>query len=376
MIEVREVRTCRERKAFIDFPLRLYKDCPYFVPPLYMDERNLFGSKNIYNDCCDAVYYIAYRDGKVAGRIMGVIQKACNEKNSQKRVRFGRFDSIDDQQVADALLDAVENWAVAKGMDTAHGPLGFSDLEREGLLIDGFDQMSTFEEQYSYPYYQKLIENHGYVKEADWNESRLYLPDNADEELATLDKLADMVMKRYKLHVGTACNVDEFIKLYADGLFELIDKSYDKLYGTIPFTPAMKKQMIDSFRFIVDLRYVAVILDENDRMVCFGICFPNISEAVRCSGGRISPGMLLKFLKAKRTPRVLDLGLIGVDPECLNMGISVIITAGLMHMLHSDGVEYAETNPNLEDNYAIQNQWTRFRRVIHKKRRAYVKKLI
>ena len=376
MVEVREVRTPRERKEFIDFPLKLYKGCQYFVPPLYMDERNLFGSKNIYNDCCDAVYYNAYRDGKIVGRIMGVIQRACNEKNNEKRVRFGRFDSIDDQEVADALFSAVEQWAMAKGMDTMHGPLGFSDLEREGLLIDGFDQLSTFEEQYSYPYYQKLIENRGFVKEVDWNESRLYLPDNADEELADLDKLAKFVMKRYKLRIGEARNVDDFIKRYADGLFELIDKSYDLLYGTVPFTPAMKKQMIDSFRFIVDLRYVAVILDENDRMVCFGICFPNISDAVRASNGRISPRMLMKFFKAKRNPRVIDLGLVGVDPEYLNRGISVIITAELMRMLRSGGIKYAETNSNLEDNYSIQNQWKRFKRVIHKRRRAYVKKLV
>ena len=236
MLEVREIKTRRERKDFIEFPLRLYKDCPYFCPPLYMDERNLFGSKNIYNDCCDTVYYGAYRDGRLVGRIMGIIQKAANEKNGEKRVRFGRFDSIDDQAVADALFKAVEGWAVSKGMDTAHGPLGFSDLEREGLLIEGFDQMSTYEEQYNYPYYQKLIEANGYVKEVDWTESKLTVPEDYD---GGLEKLGDFVMKRYKLHIGPAKDVSDFIKKYGDGLFDLIDKSYDKLYGTVPFTTAM-----------------------------------------------------------------------------------------------------------------------------------------
>lgn len=373
MQEVRQVRTCRERKDFINFPLKLYKGVPQFCPPLYMDERNLFGSKNIYNDTCDTIYFNAYRDGKMVGRISGIIQKSANEKNGEKRVRFCRFDSIDDQEVADALFESVESWAIDKGMDTAHGPMGFSDMEREGLLIEGFDQQSTYEEQYNFPYYQKLIEANGYVKEVDWTESKLSVPEDYD---GNLEKLGEFVMKRYKLRLGPAKNVNDFIDKYADGLFELIDKSYDKLYGTVPFTDAMKNQMIDGFKFIVDLRFVAVILDENDKIVAFGICFPSISDAVSVSGGRISPKMLVKFLKAKRKPRVIDLGLVGVDPEYLNKGISAVFAAALMKMLREDGIEYAETNLNLEDNYDIQNLWKHFGRVNHKRRRAFVKKLV
>ena len=373
MVEVREIRTRREQREFVNFPLRLYKGNPWFCPPLYADEMAIFGSKNIYNDTCETEYYGAWRDGKMVGRIMGIIQKAANEKNGEKRVRFGRFDSIDDQEVADALFAAVEKWAVARGMDTAHGPLGFSDLEREGLLIDGFDQPSTFEEQYNFPYYQKLIENCGYVKEVDWTESQLRIPADYD---GNLEKLADFVMKRYKLHFGPAKNVNEFIDKYADGLFALIDKSYNHLYGTVPFTDAMKKQMISGFRLLIDLRYVAVILDENDRMVSFAVCFPSIFDAVRTAGGRITPLMLLRFLKAKRKPRVLELGLVGVEPDCMNMGISAIFAAELMRMLKEDGLEYAETNLNLEDNYDIQNLWKHFDRKVNKRRRAFVKKLV
>ena len=372
MLEVREIRGRCEQREFVEFPLKLYKDVPQFCPPLYGDEMAIFGSKNIYNDTCDTVYYGAWRDGKMVGRIMGVIQKAANEKNGEKRVRFGRFDSIDDQEVANALFAAVEKWAVGRGMDTAHGPLGFSDLEREGLLIDGFDQGSTFEEQYNFPYYQKLIENCGYVKEVDWTESQLRVPKDYDGEL---EKLGDFVMRRYKLRIGPAKNVNDFIDKYADGLFDLIDKSYDNLYGTVPFTDAMKKQMIAGFRFIIDLRFVAVVLDENDRIVAFGVCFPGITDAVRKSGGRITPGMLLKFFKIKRKPRVIDLGLVGVDPEYMNRGISAVFAAALMRMLREDGVEYAETNLNLEDNYDILNLWKHFDRTENKRRRAFVKKL-
>lgn len=373
MLEVKEILTRREQREFVNFPLKLYKGVPYFCPPLYSDEMAIFGNRNIYNDTCDTVYYGAWRDGKMVGRIMGIIQKAANAKYGQKRVRFGRFDSIDDQDVANALFEAVETWAISKGMDTAHGPLGFSDLEREGMLIDGFDQPSTFEEQYNFPYYQKLIESCGYTKEVDWTESQLRVP--ADYN-GNLEKLGDMVMRRYNLRRGPAKDVNDFIKKYADGLFAMIDKTYDHLYGTVPFTNAMKKQMIDAFRFIVDLRFVAVILDENDRIVGFSVSFPGITDAVRKSGGHITPGMLLRFLKIKRHPRVLDLGLVGVDPDYFNRGIGAIFAAGLMRVLKEEGIEYAETNLNLEDNYDIQNLWKHFDRRENKRRRAFVKKLV
>ena len=373
MVEIREVSTRRERREFLDFPLKLYKGNPCFVPPLYMDERKIFRKDYVYNDTCETVYYNAYRDGVMAGRISGIIQRASNEKRGEKRVRFTRFDCIEDREVAAALFKAVEDWAVARGMDTACGPLGFSDLEREGLLIEGFDELSTFEEQYNAPYYQTFIESLGYEKEVDWTESKLYPSET--EDIAELDKLSDFVMRRYKLRFGPAKNVDDFIRRYADGLFDLIDKSYDMLYGTVPFTPAMKKLMIDNFRLIVDLKRVAVILDENDRVVCLGICFPSLSKAVQKSSGRLTPGAIVRLLKAIRHPRIIDLGLIGVDPEYLNKGVSTVITTALAHMLLEDGIEYAETNLNLEDNYMIQNTWRRFKEVKHKRRRAYVKKL-
>ena len=244
MIEIVEAKTKKQQKEFIDFPLKMYKDNPYFVPPLYGDEKKIFRSDFVYNDTCDAVYYNAYRDGKMVGRISGILQKAANEKNGEKRVRFTRFDAIDDQSVADALFGAVESWALEKGMDTICGPLGFSDLEREGLLVEGFDQLSTFEEQYNADYYGRLIENCGYRKEVDWIESKIYLPERVDEGF---QKTTDYIMKRYKLRFGEAKNPRDFIKRYGDAFFELLDVAYDGLYGTVPFTPGMKKMMIDNF---------------------------------------------------------------------------------------------------------------------------------
>lgn len=372
MISVRQVVSRRDRKDFLDFPLGLYKGSPYYAPPLYIDEKKIFSDSYVYADTCESVYFNAYRDGKMAGRISGIIQKAANEKNGEKRVRFIRFDCIEDFGVAEALFREVEAWARAKGMDTVVGPLGFSDLEREGLLVEGFEYPATFEENYNYPYYKDFIERLGYVKEVDWTGSFLRPPGEDD---GSIRKMADYVMRRYNLHIGESRGTRDFLSRYADGIFALIDKSYDQLYGTVPFSEGMKKLMLDNFTLIVDTRNVAVILDENDNMVCFGIAFPAIGDALRKSGGHLYPGALVRLLKAIKHPSVIDLGLVGVDPEWLNRGVSVIVSAGLLGMLARPGVEYADTNLNLEDNYAIQNQWKRFDEQKVKRYRAYVKKL-
>jgi len=246
MIEVKEVLTRRQKKEFIDFPNRLYKGNPYYVAPLYLDEIKIFNKDYVYLDTCEAVYYLAYKDGAVAGRISGILQKASNDKWGQKRVRFTRFDVIDDFEVAKALFEEVEKWAKAKGMDTICGPLGFSDLEREGLLVEGFDQMSTFEEAYNAPYYQDFIEKLGYEKETEWVESQIRVSKDP-EEIENLRKTSEFILKRYKLRFGTAKNIKEFLDKYSEGFFEILDKSYDQLKdipsykswlesnGTLPF---------------------------------------------------------------------------------------------------------------------------------------------
>ena len=372
MLTVKQVLTRREQKEFLDFPLKLYRNDPYFVPPLYADEKLIFSKNYVYSDTCDTVYYNAYRDGRMVGRISGIIQKASNEKNGEKRVRFTRFDSENDPEAAEELFKAVEKWAVENGMDTVCGPLGFSDLEREGLLVEGFDQPQTFEEQYNYPYYADLIERCGYVKEVDWFESQIRAP---KEGLEKLHDMAEFVLKRYDLHRGEARNVSDFLNRYADGFFDILDRSYDKIYGTVPFTPAMKKQMISNFKLLIDLRFVCVILDRNGRVVCIGLCLPSISEAVRSSGGRLTPATVIRILKAKKRPKVIDFALIGVEPEYLNKGISAVVASYAVRMLSDPSIDYAETNLNLEDNAAIRNLWKRFDSKENKRRRCYVKKL-
>ncbi|MGM9666030.1 MAG: hypothetical protein ACI3XX_05785 [Eubacteriales bacterium] len=372
MIEIQTVRTKKQQKEFLEFPLKMYRNNPFFVPPLYGDEKKIFRPDFVYNDTCKSEYFLAVKDGVTVGRISAIIQNASNEKTGEKRVRFTRFDSIDDKEVAKALFDAVEDFARSNGMDTVCGPLGYSDLEREGLLIEGFDELSTFEEQYNAEYYGALVEECGYSKEVDWVESKIYAP---DEGVEAMEKTAQFVMKRYNLHIGEAKSVSDFLKKYADGFFELLDIAYDGLYGTVPFTDGMKKMMMDNFRLIIDLKHVVVVLNEENKIVCLGICFPSLAKALQKSQGRLTLPALFRVLKAIKHPEIIDLGLIAVHPDYLNKGVNAIVAAGLMKMLTEDGVKYAETNLNLENNYAIRNQWKHFKSVQHKRRRSYVKKL-
>lgn len=373
MIEVKEVKTKKDIREFLNFPLRLYKGNPYFVPPMYADEKKMFKPDYYYYSTCESVFFIALQDGKTVGRIQGILQKASNEIRNEKRVRFTRFDSIDSQEVAQSLFQAVEKWALSKGMDTVVGPLGFSDLEREGLLIEGFDQLSTFEEQYSYEYYPSLISNLGYEKEVDWTESRIFLPEN---ENGAMQKRAEYVLKRHNLHIGTASNIRKWLKKYKDQFFDLLEKSYANIYGTVPFSEGMKKALIANFKLIINLSYVAVVVDENDKAVCFGLCFPSIAKPMQKCKGKLTPLGIIRLLWAIKHPEIIDLALIGVDPDYLNLGISAVFAAGLMNILKNPKIKYAETNLNLEDNAHIQNLWKRFREEKHKRRRCYIKKLV
>lgn len=372
MIEVKEVRTGKEKRDFLLFPTRLYHGNPCFVPPLYSDEKKIFRKDYVYYDTSEAVYFNAYRDGKIVGRISGILQKAANEKYASKEVRFTRYDVTDDLEVSRALFQAVETWAKQHGMDTVVGPLGFSDLEREGLLIDGFEHTATFEEQYNAPYYQKHLEALGYSKRVDWFESRIRLPEEIDPKLK---ELSAYVMQRYHLHWGESKNIRDFIRRYKDGFFDILDRSYERIYGTVPFTEPVKKMLIENFKLILTKEYVPVLLDENDRIVCFAICFPSLGGALAGTDGKLLPHRLFKLLKAVRHPKEIDFGLIGVDPAYENRGYSVCLVAKMAEATLGRGIRYAETNLNLEDNASIRNLWKRFDSVEHKHRRCYAKKL-
>jgi GNAT superfamily N-acetyltransferase len=372
MVIIQEALTKKQQKEFIDFPLRMYKNNPYFVPPLYGDEKQIFKKNFMYNDQSESVFYNAYIDGKMVGRISGILQRASNEKWKQKRVRFTRFDSIDDQEVAHALFQAVENWARSKGMNEMVGPLGYSDLEREGLLVEGFDQLSTFIEQYNADYYPRLVEKEGYVKEVDWLERKLFLPKEPDDRL---ERISSLMMRKCKLHFGKAKNTRDFLKKYADSFFEILDTTYVDIYQTVPMTDGMKKSMLANFNLIIDVKHVAVILDENEKVVCFGICFPSIARALQKCQGKLTPLGIIRLLHSIKHPDSIELGLIGVLPEYANKAIATTLIVEIMRFLKQKGIKYAETNLNLEDNLAIQNNWKNFDSVQNKRRRSYTKSI-
>ncbi len=372
MIEISEVKTRKDVKEFIEFPLRLYRGCEYFVPPLYSDEKKLImsGGKT---DIAESVFFLARRGGRVVGRIQGILQRQYNELHGTKRLRFTRFDSIDDAEVSRALFSSLEEWGRERGMEELCGPLGYSDLDREGLLIEGFSEDSTFEEQYNYEYYGRLIEDAGYSKEADWLEFELRAPEKKNDMLM---RVAERTLELNNLHIAdTNMSKRAYIRKYGDSFFECLDECYGKLYGTVPITPDQRKELISQFLLIINIKFAVFICDENDRVVAFGLCFPAIGEAVKKSGGRLTPPTLIKLLRLARSPRVMDLGLVAVRPEYQSSGVNAVLLNGIMEMLSSGMVEKCETNLNLETNTAVIGQWKYFNARQHKKRRAYVKKI-
>lgn len=372
MVDVREVKDRSDIKKFVNFPLKLYKNSKYFVPYIYSDEIKLLKG-NWNSEISDTKFFVAERDGRVVGRIQGIIQKQSNELHAEKRVRFSRFDSIDDEEVSSALFAAVERYGREAGMTQICGPLGFSDMDREGMLIEGFDQTQTFEEQYNYDYYPTLTEAFGFEKEIDWLEFRIFAPENG---INPFERLAQRVLEIQNLHLAdTSVSKKEYIEKYADGVFECIDKCYAHLYGVVPFTEQMKKDLIDQFMLVIDPKYLVVVCDKDERVVSFALCFPALGEALRKSGGKLNPLALMRLLKAIKKPKALDMALVAVLPEYRNSGVNAVYMDFAARTLLSGVVDYFETNLNLETNTQVMSQWKYFNAVQHKRRRAYLKNI-
>ena len=372
MLTIKEVNSAHDIKEFIEFPLRLYKKCPYFVPPLYGDEKKLLKSGGC-SDIADSVFYLAIENGKTVGRIHGIIQKQYNQIHSVSQMRFTRFDTIEDVRVAEALFSAVEKWGRERGMTEICGPLGFNDLDREGLLVDGFEEDSTFEEQYNYKYYGELIEKCGYSTDVDWVESELRMPEKRNEMLS---RVAKRTLELHKLHIAdTTIPKKKYIEKYRDGFFNCLDECYRHLYGTVPISKKAQDELVEQFMMILNNEYLVFICDENDKVVGFGLCFPGIGNAVKKSGGRLTLPTLIKILKAVKNPETIDLGLVAILPEYQNAGINAVILNGMLDILEKGKVKKCETNLNLESNTAVRAQWKYFNERQHKRRRSYKKKI-
>lgn len=372
MVEIREARGRRDIREFIELPLRLYRGNRYFVPPLYADEKRLLLSGGN-TAVAESVFFLAERDGSTVGRIQGIIEKQYNELHDCRQARFTRFDAIDDCEVSRALLGAVEAWARRRGMRELCGPLGYNDLDREGLLVEGFEEASTFEEQYNFEYYGALLEDAGLTKDADWLEFELSMPEARNEMLR---RVAQRSLELNRLHIAdTHMSKKEYIERYRDGFFDCLEECYRHLYGTVPISREAQDVLIEQFMLIVNKEYLIFICDESDTVVGFGLCFPGIGEAVRKSGGRLSLPTLVRIFKTVRKPRTLDLGLVAIRPEYQNAGLNAVILDALLEILEKGSVKTCETNLNLETNTAVLAQWKYFQARQHKRRRSYKKSI-
>lgn len=374
-VEIKPVRPVKsELRRFVEFGIDLYKDNPYFVPPLVMDDVNtLLPDKNPAFDFCEAQSFMAWRDGKPVGRITGIINRVVNERTGTNTVRFGFIDFIDDAEVSDALLNAVENWGRSRGMTEIVGPMGFTDLDHEGMLTDGFDQIGTMATIYNYPYYPKHLERRGMVKDATWVEYRITIPEEIPDRIA---RVARIVEQRLKLRVASFRSIRELVAKYGRPLFELINEAYDKLYGYSPLTDRQITHYIDQYLPMLKLREICVIVDENDRLVGVGISIPSFSRALQKGRGRLFPlgwWHLLRTFFGKND--VVDLLLVAVRPEYQSKGVNALLFTYLIPSFRAAGYKEAESNPELEDNSNVQNQWQYFEHRQHRRRSVFRKSI-
>lgn len=372
MVEVREVKTLKELKKFVKFPFTLYSGTPNWIPPLIFDELNtLRQDRNPAFEYCESKYWLAYKDGKIAGRIAGIINHRHVEKSGTKNARFGWIDFIDDPEVSGALLNAVEEWAKSKGLNGVHGPLGFCDLDREGMLIEGFDEMSMLITNYNYPYYPEHMEKLGYAKDVDWLEYEIKVPEQIPEKL---EKLNEIVLKRSKLTV-VRFNKPKEILAYADSVFALLNDAYKDLYGVVPLTDKQIQSYIKQYFGYVNPDYIRVILDGDGKTAAFGIAIPSLSMAMKKSKGRLFPFGFFHVLRAMKKNDRLDLYLVAVRPDLQGKGVNALLLADINQTAIQNGIKYAETGPELEENKNVQGLWKFFETRQHKRRRCFIKKL-
>lgn len=373
-VQIKQVSGRKELKEFVKFNIDLYKDSPYHVPSLINDEMDTLDSKkNPAFEICDAVYFLAYKDGKVAGRIAGIINHRCNEVWKQNYARFGFLDFIDDEEVVDALFTAVETWAKKQGVDALHGPLGFTDLDKEGMLIKGFDQLGTMATCYNYSYYSNHMKRMGFEKDQDWHEFKIYIPEGIPEKH---QRVGEIVKRKYGLKVLKFKSTKEIMP-YAQQVFETLNAAFAPLYGFAPLTQKQIDYYVDIYIPLLRLDLVTVIIREEDNAVVgFGISLPSLSEAFKKAKGKLLPFGWFHLLKAlKSKPKVVDLYLTGVLPEYQSKGVNALLFNDLIPVYKKIGTIYAESNPELETNSAVQAQWDYFKREHHKTRRAYIKPL-
>ena len=375
MIEVKSLAPTKGNiKKFVKFERDLYKGNPYYVPPLLSSELdNLLPERNPAFDFCESEYFMAYRDGKPVGRIIVMINRQINEIYGKKIARFGWIDFIDDEEVASALLTTAENWAKEKGMEEIVGPLGFTDMDREGTLVEGFEELSTMATIYNHPYYEKHIRNAGYEKDSDWMEFLMEVPDSVPEKY---NRVADIVKQRFGLKVVKYTSRKHIKEDYGHALFRLINKAYKDLYQYSPLTERQIDKYINDYLNLLNLDLLTLVVDKERNLVGVGVSLPSMSRALQKSGGKMFPFGWYHLLKGlKGVNDRVDLLLVAVAPEYQNKGVNALLFQDLIPQFIKYGYKYAESNPEMETNAKVQSQWEFFKRRQHRRRRSFRKDL-
>lgn len=370
-IEVKQVLTKRELRKFVDFPNKLYKGNKYFVPKIFIDEKNTFNpKKNPAFNFCEANLYLAYKDGKLAGRIAAIINHKANQIWNHKEVRFGWIDFIEDADVAKALLDKVKEYGRSKGMEIISGPLGFTDFDPEGMLVDGFDRLCTMALIYNYPYYPQILEQLGYKKEIDWIEYKITIPLEMPEKIV---KVTDIVTNRYGFRIRKLTLKEIKKEGLGRQLFHLVNDTYSKLYNFTPLPDDMIDKYIDGYLKILDLEYVTVVEDPEGQMAAYGIAVPSVAHALQKCRGKIFPFGWFHILKSFyfKHEETIELLLVGVKSDYRNKGLMALIFYDLIPRMRKGKFVYGETNAELETNDSVQRQWQMFETEQKKRRRIY-----
>lgn len=375
MIEIKKIEPTKGNlKRFTEFQIDLYDGNPWFVPPLVSDDvATLDPKENPAFDFCESAYFMAYRDGKPVGRIAGIINRQVNEKSHSRTARFGFVDFIDDHEVSTALFKAAEDWARSKGMEKIIGPLGFTDLDHEGMLVEGFEELSTMATIYNYPYYPEHMERLGYKKESDWLEFQMEVPDAIPDKY---NRIAEIVKKKFGLRVLKYSSRKRIKKEYGHALFHLVNDAYMNLYQYSTLTERQIEYYINIYLGLLNLELVTLVVDEAGKLVGVGISMPSMSRALQKSKGKMLPFgwyHLLKGLKGKNDR--VDLLLVAVHPDYQNKGVNALLFQDLIPYYIKNGYRYAESNPEMETNSKVQSQWEYFTTRQHRRRRSFEKKL-
>lgn len=372
-IEIYRVVSKSDLKAFVLYPEKLYGDNPNWVPAPIFDEINTLRiDKNPAYEFCESELWTAWKDGKIVGRIAGIINRRYIEKWGRKLARFGWIDFIEDFDVAKALVETVENWAIDKGMEGIHGPLGFTDLDREGLLVEGFNERATFATIYNHPYYPVYLEKLGYAKDVDWIEFLVQTPDSIPEKILRVNEI---LQKRSGVRVQEWKTRRELIRNYGTQVFDLLDEAYAGLYGTTPLSRKQVEAYIKQYLGFVDPRFTKILVDTEGKLVGFAITIPNLSEALYRCKGRLFPFGWYLLLRALKNPVTMDMMLVAVRKEYVSRGVVAILMTALNKSAIENGIRFSETNPELETNLAVQGLWKDYPKRQHKRRRVYIKTL-